>query len=76
MPTCTTINGIKIEMRLRENGHNIPHVHAKKGDSNVSISLDGYILAGNFKSRKDKEAVLHWIIANKEHLMDKWKELH
>lgn len=76
MPTCTLINGIRIEIRIRENGHNIPHVHAKKGDNDVSIALDGYILAGNFKSKKDKDTVLQWITTNKEYLMNKWKELH
>lgn len=76
MPTCTILNGIRIEIRSREKGHNIPHVHALKGDTDVSISLDGCILAGNFKSKKDKETVLQWIATNKQYLMDKWKELH
>lgn len=71
MPTCTILNGIRIEMRSQEKGHNIPHVHALKGDTDVSISLDGYLLAGNFKSKKDKETVLQWIAANKQYLMDK-----
>ena len=76
LPTCIVINGISIEMRVRENGHNIPHVHAKKNGQEISISLDGRIIVGKFKNRKDEDIATEYVKQNQKSLEAKWKEMH
>lgn len=77
MPIWTVkgIGGVRFEVRLRENGHNIPHIHAHYAGRNVSIALDGSILAGEIAPKKQK-AVIEWVKANKEEVETKWKEVH
>lgn len=76
MPTYAIINGARIEIRSRESGHNIPHVHAVKNGQSISIAFNGCILAGRLKSKKDEESVVQWVIDNKSFLEDRWKEMH
>ena len=57
-------DGIVIEIRNKEEGHNIPHIHASYQGENISISLiDGKILAGNLPKRNAKIAV-EWVMEN------------
>ena len=46
------INGARIEMRSKERGHNIPHVHAVKNGQSMSIAFNGRVLAGKLKVRR------------------------
>lgn len=46
-------DGIIIEIRSKEDGHNVPHIHAHYQGDNISISLiDCRILAGNIPKKK------------------------
>lgn len=76
MPTFIVINGIRIEMRPREKGHNVPHVHAIKDGQSISISFSGDIIAGKLKSAKDELLAAQWVVKNKRMLEEKWKEMH
>ena len=77
MPTWSIkgIGGVKFEIRTKEKGHNVPHIHAHYEGKNVSISFDGAVLAGGIKRRKQIEAI-NWVLNNKELLEKKWKEMH
>ena len=77
MPTWTVIgiDGVKFEIRTREKGHNVPHVHAHYAGKNVSIAFNGEILAGGIKKMKQNEAV-EWVINNSDMLHKRWEELH
>ncbi|MCL1893467.1 MAG: DUF4160 domain-containing protein [Holophagaceae bacterium] len=46
-----------------ETQHHIPHIHAQYSGHEISISLDGAILAGGFPKNKLK-------------LLEAWMELH
>lgn len=70
------VAGIIIEIRTKEEGHNIPHIHARYHNDNISISLiDGKILAGNIPIKKQKIAQ-KWVIDNLNHLREEWKDIH
>lgn len=69
-------DGIVIEIRNKEEGHNIPHIHASYQGENISISLiDGKILAGNLPKRNAKIAV-EWVMENMDLLRGKWENKH
>lgn len=68
--------GIVIEIRTKEQGHVIPHIHAKYHSNNISVSLiNGEILAGNIPHKQSKMAV-EWIKNNKDYLLSIWEETH
>ena len=68
--------GIIIEIRNKETGHNIPHIHAHYQGDNVSISLiDCSILAGNIP-RKNQMIAVDWVSNNLEELRTKWENKH
>ncbi len=55
MPTYYNKGGVRIEIRLRENGHNEPHVHAVYAGESMSVSLvNGKILAAILITIKPK----------------------
>lgn len=69
-------DGIVIEIRNKENGHNVPHIHASYQGENISISLiDGEILAGNIPKRNQKIAV-QWVVENLDMLRKEWENRH
>lgn len=68
--------GIVIEIRNKEDGHNVPHIHAHYQGENISISLiDGKVLAGNIPKKNQKIAV-EWVIKNFEMLRTTWENKH
>jgi len=68
------IKNIVFEIRTKENGHNIPHVHAKYENLNISISLINFeILAGNLPHKNEMLAV-HWVKDNADMLCERWKD--
>lgn len=68
--------GIVIEIRNKEDGHNVPHIHAHYQGENISISLiDGEVLAGNIPKKNQKIAVT-WVIENLEMLRASWENKH
>jgi hypothetical protein len=69
-------SGVRIEIRPKEAGHNVPHCHAIYGNQNVSISLVDYaILAGNINPQKEKIAIM-WVKGNHEKLKEYWEGYH
>ena len=77
MPTYYHSNGIRIEMRLRENGHNEPHVHAIYANENMSVSImSGEILSGYIANNKARREALKWIQTNRNKLLKEWRKYH
>ncbi len=68
-----TCNGILFKINTNEKNHpDIPHVHAKYGEYEISISiLDGKVLAGNLPNNKQKFAK-EWILSKQEFLLGEW----
>lgn len=69
-------DGIVIEIRNKEMGHKVPHIHASYQGDNISISLiDGEVLAGNIPRRNQKIAV-EWVMENLDLLRNSWENKH
>ena len=67
---------ITFEIRTKEQGHNIPHIHAWYENENISISLVDYsVLAGNIPQKQVNIAV-EWTKNNIDMLRMKWNEYH
>lgn len=74
--TVERTHGIAFEIRPKEQGHNVPHCHARYGNQNISISLiDFSILAGNIPSQKAAFAV-QWVRVNINILKPHWNKYH
>lgn len=77
MPTYYNRNGIRIEMRLRENGHNEPHVHAIYSGEDMSVSIRSIKrLSGNIINNKARKEALRWIQENQDFLREEWRKYH
>jgi hypothetical protein len=64
MPTISEFYGIRIWMYYDEScGHQLAHFHAKYNKYDVSISLDGKVLAGYMPPKK-------------MNLLNKWFNMH
>ncbi len=69
-------DGIVVEIRNKEDGHNVPHIHAHYQGEHISISLiDGEVLAGNIPKKNQKIAVA-WVMENLEILRATWENKH
>ena len=67
---------IIFEIRTKEQGHNVPHIHAYYGSLNISISLiDFRVLAGNIPQKQQKLAI-DWVCENFQVLRTKWNQYH
>lgn len=65
-------NGIVFQIRSNEKNHSLPHIHAKFGDYNISISIEtGEVLAGNLPP-KNQRIAQKWVMENKEKLLTDW----
>lgn len=68
--------GIVIEIRCKEKGHNLPHIHARYQGENIAISLvDGKVLAGNIPSKRQKIAS-EWVMNNIDELREEWNAIN
>lgn len=74
MPLISMFYGIIIRMYLIDNQHhNIPHIHAKYAEFEVSISIkSGEILAGELP-RKQLRLVQAWMELHYDELMADWE---
>lgn len=70
MPTYYNKDGIRIEMRPREDGHNLPHIHVRHGGDDAAILFDGRILKGEITNRKAYQFIKQWI------LKKDWRDVH
>ncbi len=63
----------QIKFIVHTNDHNPPHIHAKYDKYEISISLiDFSVIAGNIP-QKNKNIAIKWVKANKNYLLDYWK---
>ena len=68
--------GVVVEVRSKENGHNIPHIHAKYNNFNVSIDImECKILAGNLPKNQMNIAI-EFVKKNQQFLLEKWRKYH
>lgn len=74
MPIISMFYGIIIRMYLLDSKHhNLPHIHARYGEFEASISIeDGEILAGELP-RKQLRLVQAWIELRRDELMANWE---
>ena len=75
MPTYYRNGALWIELRTRESGHPLPHVHAHFDGKSVSMALNGMVLEGYIRSDKQKEA-RDWVIKNSAMLEKEWRRIH
>nr|DAU97275.1 MAG TPA: protein of unknown function (DUF4160) [Caudoviricetes sp.] len=69
--------GIVIEVRTKEQGHNIEHCHVTYKDKEVSVSLVDYkILSETNMNEKEITAVLKCVKENIEILREAWEKYH
>ena len=73
MPIIYRGNGWYIEVR-KENNHEKPHFHGISSDGEISISLEGKILAGRFRDKKKQTEALTWVKERAEILESVWRE--
>jgi len=69
MPVISRFLGIIILMYWRD--HNPPHFHAKYGDYEILVSLEGQIMEGRFPKRALR-LVLEWMDMHRDELMLNW----
>jgi len=69
MPVISRFLGIIILMYWRD--HDPPHFHAKYGEHEVMVSIDGKV-EGTFPKRALK-LVLEWMELHKEELIEDWE---
>ena len=72
MPVISQFYGILIYLYKEIGGHhNKPHIHAKYGEYEISITLDGKQINGNMPS-KQKKLIVAWIEIHREELYAAW----
>lgn len=79
MPTWTVkgIGGVRFEIRLRENGHNDPHIHIIYAGEDISISLTTQkILAGKISNIRVRNRAIKWVRDNADDLIKEWRKYH
>ena len=69
MPVISRFFGITIIMYW--NDHNPPHFHAKYGEDDAIISIEGSVMAGNLPKRAIS-LVMEWLALHKYELLDNW----
>ncbi len=74
MPIISMFYGIIIRLYLIDNQHHhLPHIHAKYGEFEASISIeDGEILAGQLP-RKQLRLTQAWIELHRDELRANWE---
>ena len=70
------LKSITFEILTKEDGHNIPHVHAEYEKWRISISLLDYsVIAGNMPI-KNQNIAIKWVKENITMLQEKWSGYH
>lgn len=77
MPLISSFAGILIYMFKENNGpHHEPHIHVVFGESRLSISFAGEILAGEALPRKKQKLLEAWIAVREDELIASWTALN
>ena len=75
MPELSRFYGIVVRMQSEVGGkHNVPHLHALYGNYEVTVSLDGFLLEGNFPIKKMK-LLEAWMLIHSDELYKNWEML-
>ena len=69
MPEISRFFGIIVYMNWRD--HNPPHFHARYGDHEAIVSLDGEVLDGKLP-RRALSMVLEWLALHRRELAENW----
>lgn len=73
MPELSRFFGISITMNHDDVGqHRSPHFHARYGEYEASVSLDGTVLAGGLPSKQAK-LVAAWAVLHERELEENWR---
>ncbi len=70
MPEISRFLGIVIYMYWSE--HNPPHFHALYGDYEITVTIDGGIVKGEFPKRALR-SVLEWLDMHQGELLENWQ---
>ena len=70
MPEISRFLGIGIYMYWSE--HNPPHFHASYGDYEITVSINGGVVKGEFPKRALR-AVLEWLDRHQGELLENWQ---
>lgn len=70
MPEISRFLGIVIYMYWSE--HNPPHFHASYGDYEITVSINGGVVKGEFPKRALR-AVLEWLDRHQGELLENWQ---
>lgn len=74
MPELSRFMGIVIQMLFKDTQqHHKPHVHAKYGDYEASIGIDGELLAGSMPVRQLR-MVQGWLAFHEEEAYAAWNK--
>ena len=72
MATLAIFYGIIVVMHSEQGSpHHKPHIHARCSNSEVSIALDGEVLAGSLPKRK-MSLLVAWMEIHRAELEDNW----
>lgn len=72
MPVISHFYGILIYIYLELGGHHHkPHIHAKYGEYEISITLDGECINGNMPAKQIK-LIVAWMEIHKDELNAAW----
>lgn len=74
MPELSNFYGIYVYMRFNDvTQHYKPHVHAKYGNYEAVVSLDGELLAGSFPKKQFK-ILVGWLALREEEVYRAWNK--
>lgn len=72
MPRISYFYGIGIWMYWNEGVHERPHFHARYGEHQASITLEGEILVGSLPTNAER-LVHQWASLHREELVSNWE---
>jgi hypothetical protein len=72
VPRISFFYGIGIWMYWNEGIHGRPHFHARYGDHQASVALDGEIIVGSLPATAQR-LVRDWVAIHEDELAENWR---
>ena len=72
MPRISSFYGIGIWMYWNEGVHELPHFHARYGEHQASVDLDGQIIVGSLPTNAQR-LVREWAAMHRDELASNWR---
>lgn len=72
MPRISYFYGITIRMFWNEGAHARPHFHARYGEHQASVNLDGQIIVGSLPMNAQR-LVQDWAALHRDELASNWQ---